>query len=327
MHSDEQEEVDHRSFKDKKFNDNNLTLVREGIADGCGAYGLAAVFEFRKSSLFPTDSELQTCKEETKHHTQVLLSAFKKWLDIASDSNHAFKHRALAFRFYGPLLSFYDDAIKHGDGYAREVIYQLQLPIYAQLNFPNYYTECFRHTVNFLAKRPLVTRTLLQNNCAINVNGKANSGIELDGYVEAELVRPLKNYASGHSTVMMCEKIMANLDLFRHIRVAYKSKQAFEVHSTSKHSVANFFPDQLKVAWFCVRKGFFKQHKHYTSIDCFPVDGKGKAFGVVPTNLINAYEKGKKKINENFKEKLYDAFSDLRFSILNSNGMGTHLNL
>ena len=197
---------------------------------------------------FPTDSELQTCKEETKQHTQVLLNAFKKWLDITSDSNNALKHRALAFRFYGPLLSFYDDAIKHGDGYAREVIYQLQLPIYAQLNFPNYYTECFRHTVNFLAKRPLVTRTLLQNNCVINVNGKANSGIELDGYVEAELVKPLKNYASGHSTVMMCEKIIANLDFFRHIRVAYKSKQAFDVHSTSKHSVANFFPDQLKGA-------------------------------------------------------------------------------
>ncbi len=33
-------------FKERKFNDHNLTLVREGINDGCRAYGLASVFEF-----------------------------------------------------------------------------------------------------------------------------------------------------------------------------------------------------------------------------------------------------------------------------------------
>ena len=58
----------------------------------------------------------------------------------------------------------YDTSTAYGDGYAREVVYQVLVPIYAQLGFNNYFIEVFRHVVNFLAKWPLVTRRLLQQN-------------------------------------------------------------------------------------------------------------------------------------------------------------------
>eukprot|EP00112_Aurelia_sp_Birch-Aquarium-sp1_P018840 Seg4562.2 transcript_id=Seg4562.2/GoldUCD/mRNA.D3Y31 product="hypothetical protein" protein_id=Seg4562.2/GoldUCD/D3Y31 len=278
---------------------------------------MVVVFEFKRSDMFPNQAELLSCKQRTGSHTEVVLQKFKAWLKSSASADVAFNHRATAFHYFGPLLSLYNGAIKHGDGFAREIIYQLQLPVYAQLNFPNYFKECFRHTVNFLAKWPLATRVLMQQNCAVNLSGKIGCGIELDGYVEAELVKPLKNYATGHSTVLMCGRIMANLDLFHAIRQAYKSKECFDVHSSTRHSVQTSFPDQLKGAWFCLKKGFFKPNDQRKAINCYPINGKGQESGVLPSNFMNAYEKGKQKIEEKFTEKLYDAFPDARYSILN----------
>ncbi len=44
---------------------------------------------------------------------------------------------------------------------------------------------------------------LPQNNCCVNPLGKKGHGIELDAYVESEVVKPLKNYTSQHTTVGM----------------------------------------------------------------------------------------------------------------------------
>ena len=71
------------------------------------------------------------------------------------------------------------------------------IPIYAQLNFRNYFSECFIHTVNFFAKWPLAFRRMLQHNCCVNIDGNKSKGIELDAFVEAEIVQPLKTYVSG----------------------------------------------------------------------------------------------------------------------------------
>ncbi len=249
--------------------------------------------------MFPNEAELLSCKQRTGSHTEVVLQKFKAWLKSSASADAAFNHRATAFHYFGPLLSLYDEAIKHGDGCAREIVYQLQLPVYAQLNFPNYYTKCFRHTVNFPAKWPLATRVLMQQNCAVNLSGKIGCGIELDGYVEAELVKPLKNYATGHSTVLMCERIMANLDLFHAIRQAYKSKECFDVHSSTRHSVQTSFPDQLKGAWFCPKKEFFKPNDQ-KGVNCYPINGKGVASGVLQSNFMNAsVRKASKKLKKN----------------------------
>ena len=201
---------------------------------------------------------------ETMKRKRLTKDVFKK---KKFDDNHlvrvreaiadAFQHRATAFLLYGPLQQLYDDATAYGEGIAREVVYQVQIPLYAQLGFRNYYTEVFRHVINFLSKWSKATRVLLQRNCCVNLLGKKGHGIELDAFVEAEVVQPLKNYVSGHTTVNMCERLMANLDMMKYMRRSYMSKEGFDVHPTSRHSVQSSLPDQLKGAWFCLKRGFF----------------------------------------------------------------------
>ena len=182
-------------FKKRKFQDNNLVQVREAIQDACMAYGIAAAIEYFETEWFPSEHELQS----GRHHSCLILARFKDWISISSANDAAFKHRSSAFLTYGPTLMLYASTA-YGDGYAREIVYQLQLPIYAQLGFKYYFIEVFCH-VNFLGKWPLLTRKLLQQNSSVNLSGKQGKGIELAGFVEAEIVQPLKKYASGHTTV------------------------------------------------------------------------------------------------------------------------------
>lgn len=98
------------------------------------------------------------------------------------------------FLYYGPLLELFDISTSHVLGQAREVCYILQLPTYAHLNFKNYFTETLARVINFLGKWPLAFRKLLQKNCAVNLSGKKGGAIELDAFVEAEIVQPLKAY-------------------------------------------------------------------------------------------------------------------------------------
>lgn len=104
---------------------------------------------------------------------------------------------------------------------------------------------------------------------------------------------------------------MANVDMLKLIRAAYVGKQGFDVHHSSRHSEQTSFPDQLKGAWFCLQKEFFKNAQR-KDVECYPLDNKGIAKGVLPSNLINIDDKGKKKIKLTFNEKLYDCFPDLR---------------
>ena len=94
----------------------------------------------------------------------------------------------------------------------------------------------------------------MQQNSSVNLSGKQGKGIELDGFVEAEIVQPLKKYASGHTTVPMCQRLMANVDMLKLIRAAYVGKQGFDAHHSSRHSEQTSFPDQLKGAWFCLQR-------------------------------------------------------------------------
>ena len=209
----------------------------------------------------------------------------------------------------------YDAA--YGDGVAREAVYQVLTPLYAQLGFMNYYTEVFRHVVNFLIKWPTATHLLLQKNSCINLLGKKGHGIKLDAYVEAEVVQPLKKYVSEPTSVSMCERLMANLDMLKSIRRAYMAKEGFDIHPTSRHSVSSALPDQFKGAWFCLKKGFFKTSER-EEVECYPLENGCCASGKVPRNLLNLTVKGKEKIKGHFEAKLYECFADLRYKILMS---------
>ena len=218
---------------------------------------------------------------------------------------------------YGPLQDLYDAATAHGDGIARETVYQILTPIYAQLRFRNYYTEVFRHVVNFLFKWPKVTRLILQKNSSINILGKKGHGIELDAYVEAEIVQPLKNYVTQHTSVSMCERLMGNLEMLTSIRRAYTAKDGFDVHPTSRHSIPSSLPDQFKGAWFCLKKGYFEVQGR-SEVECYPLETTCLASGKLARNLLDVTVNGREKIKTNFKAKLYESFPDLRYTILTS---------
>ena len=145
-------------FKKKKFQEYNLVKVREVIRDCCHVYGLAAVLAFIDSKSFPVIGSTG----ESPDSNEILLKCFKEWLADGCESDVAFKHRATTFLLYGPLQDLYDAATAHRDGIARETVYQILTPIYAQLGFRNYYTEVFRDVVNFLVKWPKATRLILQ---------------------------------------------------------------------------------------------------------------------------------------------------------------------
>ena len=161
------------AFKKKKFAEGNLERIREAVLDGARAYGLAAVLEFQKSDLCPTEAEISQCCRATGDHAKVFLEHFKSWLASSASISLSFKYRSRMFLFYGPLLELFDLSTKHCWGKARETCFILQLPVYAQLNFGNYYTEYFIHVLNFLGKWPLAFRKLLANNCSIlSLDGK-----------------------------------------------------------------------------------------------------------------------------------------------------------
>ena len=111
----------------------------------------------------------------------------------------------------------------------------------------------------------------------------------------------------------MCERIMGNLDLFRNVRMLYKSNNGFDVHGTSRHSVPSLFPDQLKGAWFCLKERFFQNLKR-KDVKCYSVNGDGKPDGKVPTNFLDIRQKGKDRIVADFTISIqfYRTFSQVK---------------
>lgn len=187
-------------FKKKKFETGNQDRIKEAVQDCVRSYGIAAVIEFAKSDCYPGPRDRSASLRKSGNHNDVLYDTFIKWIEQSSERNVAFRYYSRMFLYYGPLLELFDISTSHVLGQAREVCYILQLPTYAHLNFKNYFTETFAHVVNFLGKGPLAFRKLLQKNCAVNLSGKKGGAIELDAFVEAEIVQPLKIYVSGKSS-------------------------------------------------------------------------------------------------------------------------------
>ena len=93
---------------------------------------------------------------------------------------------------------------------------------------------------------------------------------------------------------------MGYIDLFKQNHGAYTSIDAFDVHPTSRHTVADPFPDQLKCAWFRLQNG----KESEGSAACYPVDGQGKQDGQVSKCYLDVHEKRVGKLTDNFKTKL-----------------------
>ena len=152
--------------------------------------------EFLESKFYPDANTLSPNFCKNGNYNDVLYNVFMKWI-THENNNVLFRHYFRMLLYYGPLLEMFDISTCHILGKAKEACYVLQLPTFAQLNFPNYYTESFIHVVNFLGKWPLAFRKLVQLNCGVNLSGHTGKAIELDAYVEAEIVQPMKVYVSG----------------------------------------------------------------------------------------------------------------------------------
>ena len=160
------------------------------------AYGLAAVQSFKASEVFPTQASLDAHGKTNGNHHDLLLNSFNKWIECQSRKVQ-FRYHSQLFTLFGPLRELYLSCVKFGGGVAREAVWMLMLPLFAQLQKRNYWTEAFVHVVNLTAAWPIVTRKLLQNNCSVSIKGREGHKIALHEWVEAYLVQPLKNYETG----------------------------------------------------------------------------------------------------------------------------------
>ena len=93
---------------------------------------------------------------------------------------------------FGPLLYLFITAGRERDGVLRETVWVMLLPIFAQLDFRNYWTEAFVHVVNFTSLWPLAFRCMVKQNCSVNISGKRGHNLDMDEYLETYVVRPLK---------------------------------------------------------------------------------------------------------------------------------------
>ena len=295
-------------FKEKKFEQDNYRQIREAVRDCSLSYCIAAAYEFKQSDHFPDPVSLRSCLKKHGSHNKVILESFHRWIKMQCNENIAFNYQSRMFLYYGPLLDLFDYSNHHNFGIGREIVYMLLLPTFGQLGFRNYYGEVFCHVANFVAKWPLAFRRLLQQNCCINLSGKSGKGIELDSWVESRVVKATKNYVSGHATVKTCTRLGGSIDVISMIKDAYRGKEAFDDHTTTRHSVSSPLPDQLKGAWFCVNKQLFTP----TVAKNTEVTGMCST-ETVPQSLLDVEQKGCQKLKTNFKKKMYDLFPDVRY--------------
>ena len=108
----------------------------------------------------------------------------------------------------------------------------------------------------------------------------------------------------------MCQRLMANVQLFGQVRRAYADKEAFDVHVTTKHKEQDAMPDQLKGMWFCLKEKFFQPKKENTSVHKY--NWQGQSDGNIPKNLRDVYQKGTEKIVQKFGQKMYEYFPERR---------------
>ena len=109
------------------------------------------------------------------------------------------------------------------------------------------------------------------------------------------MVHPLKKYISRHTTVNMCQCIMGNVDHMKSCHAAYKSRESFDVHHTTRHPEQSAFPDHLKAGCFFLTKQFFSI-KGRKDVDAIHLGKKGQFKGKISSNVVGAYKKGVNKI-------------------------------
>ena len=108
----------------------------------------------------------------------------------------------------------------------------------------------------------------------------------------------------GHTTVKMLQRLMANVDIFGSMRKCFQSRQAFNVHPTTKHKEQDPLPDQLKAAHFVLERKFVTPDLTRSKVEKFGDPKKTH----IPSSSIDAYNAGKRKVIENFERKKFSLY-------------------
>ena len=203
--------VTDEAFRARKFQQQNLQRMQEAVRDGAMAIGLAAVQNFKMSEEFPSKEDFDEQLTLSGNHNDILLKSFKQWLSKCAERDPSFAYTMQMIDLFAPLLEGMNDVIRNGLGTTREAIWKILLPIFAQLQFRNYWTEALVHVVNFTAVWPIAFREMMKRNCSISLSGKEGHDLAMDEFVEEHLVKPLKSYVTGKSNCLCIYLILATL--------------------------------------------------------------------------------------------------------------------
>lgn len=184
------------------------------------------------------------------------------------------------------------------------------LPLFLQLGKKNYFAESLCHIVNFTAKWPLAVREMMRQNCSVNLSGNVGHNIPLDEYIETYIVKPLKAYASGHTSFHVLQKLSVLLPLLETVRQAYKGKSGFDRHHTKKHSTPSSTEEICRTVSFCLRNNFFEVDSR-TQVKFYPHIGSSGTV-IIPSRLLQVEEKGLKKFKEVFSKRMFELYPECR---------------
>ena len=304
--------VNPTSFGKGKFKENNYNNNEEALLDYDDGLSVALIKTFQQSTFFPTPAELDDCFESTQSHNEILMKKLDEWMSHCSKSEQ-FVYHSQVINELVPITRWYKESIRNGNGIAIEGVWMLLPALYVAVGKTNYKDEAFTQIVNSIAKWPLAFRKLYQQNRTVNLDGKQGRQLAGDEWVEDFLVRPIKQFASAQSSFNMVELMSCSANLLEMNRTMYKSREAFDLHSTKKHKKPSSTYDQLKVAQFALREGWFDE-KESTTVLKYPWgDVKCKPGEQVSARYLNAYEKGNNKAKLEFSGFLHRKYPNDMF--------------
>ena len=298
-----------KSFEDI-FNHGNFQRNFNAIEDFFWGVMVACVKEFQSSAFFPPSYIIEDYKKKDQEYSKFVLKCFKDWLDY-NKTDSTFEYFYLFLTKFGPLLYKLRQAVRMGNGKAREACWIELTPIFAAFNKKNYKTESLVHVLNFTALWPLAYREMFRRNCSVNVKGKHGHNFAIDEYMETFVVKPVKLYGRKQTTIEMLGRICMNIELLEHIKSIYQ--QSFDTSVGGKSSVPDPTPDWVKVAWFAIHHKWLINAQRKT-VNVYP-HGKKELSDLanVPKECLNVEERGCNKIKENFSEMIYRQFPTQTF--------------
>jgi hypothetical protein len=288
------------TFGGSKFQHGNLQSNAEACKDIAMGYGLSCFQSFKTSEYFPR-FEIDDADDKGS----LLLSRFKLFIkDLSNDERCRYYLQAVTL--FGPWLYLYKRSVRSGYGLGREVSWLIGLQIYGPLKKKNYFAAAFVHCVNLnYAWAPLL-RDLVSAHAFISVRNVSGHMLAVDEYVETFMVRPLKMYVTGRTTVKMARLLSVSTQLIKQIKDSYT--EAFSHKKSSTHKIPDSVLDQMKVCNFATKYSFFV--KTNDSVKVFSADGPTDQ--KLGKNYLNILDQGKQCLTKSFSAKMFTYFPQWR---------------